>query len=113
MKSAKVSFTLAVGDSNPGNPHPHKPMTLQQAIIKSGLTVRIFCDCWDGSIAGHAGSPDTGTPWSDVPDTLHTAGAYYHLVRWTDVPADHPILNRGELPENCYLDNGHFDDVLN
>lgn len=76
-------------------------MTLQQAIANSDLTVRIFADFRDGSlICQH--EPITGTTWTTVEDSVHRAGSYYQDVRWTDVPANHPILSN--LPDNCWVE---------
>jgi|SanBayMetagenome_1026888.scaffolds.fasta_scaffold14688_3 hypothetical protein len=79
-------------------------MSIQEAIVKSGLTVRLFADCWDGSVAGHAEEPATGTEWKVVPGTRTEAGRYYQEVRMTEVNPNHPILLN--LPENCYIDGG-------
>lgn len=75
-------------------------MTLQQAIINSGLTVRIYADVRDGSlICQH--EPNTGTEWVGE-DSVIRMGGYIQCTKFTDVPANHPILNN--LPENCWVD---------
>lgn len=75
-------------------------MTLQKAITKAGLTVRIFADVRDGSLISQH-EPNTGTMWTTVDGSVTTAGSYYQDVRYTDVPANHPILRN--LPNNCWV----------
>lgn len=76
-------------------------MTLQQALKKSGLKVRIFADVRDGQlICQH--EPYTGTTWTTVPESVERAGSFYQEVRYTDVDPDHKILR--DLPENCWVE---------
>lgn len=76
-------------------------MTLQEALKKANLKVKILCDVRDGSLVCQH-EPYTGTTWLTIPGTEARAGSYYQEVSFTWVPPDHPIFKN--LPSHCWVE---------
>jgi len=72
--------------------------------------VRIFADVCNDSVNSRSLPYIEGYRWRTVPETKVDIGSFSQEIWYVDLPENHSFLRN--MRDNCFFDEGQFNDVL-